>query len=144
MWFNSISVRINLISVCSYWLININQYALSPNSAGFQIKIWSQLPWGQPTSEIKLPPRKFTCPSFFCVFSCGYLFITKDIWYIDVLHILSHVQYTQELEEKSPFSLAELYMYLQVVRFWEKANYPCVAKVHSLKISVINDQIESS
>ena len=42
------------------------------------------------------------------------------------------------------FSLAELYMYLQVVRFWEKANYPCVAKVHSLKISVINDQIESS
>ena len=64
-----------------------------------------------------------------------------------MLHIhlyLSHVQYTQGLEEKSPFSLAELYMYLQVVRFWEKANYPCVAKVHSLKISVINDQIESS
>ena len=47
----------------------------------------------------------------------------------------------QRLKEKSPFSLAELYMYLQVVRFWEKANYPCVAKVHSLKISVINDHI---
>ena len=35
---------------------------------GFQINIWSQLPWGQPTSEIKLPPRKFTCPSFFVYF----------------------------------------------------------------------------
>ena len=23
---------------------------------GFKLKIWSQLPWGQPTSEIKLPP----------------------------------------------------------------------------------------
>ena len=64
-----------------------------------------------------------------------------------MLHIqlyLAHVQYTQGLEEKSPFSLAELYMNLQVVRFWEKANYPYVAKVHCLKISVINDQIESS
>ena len=48
----------------------------------------------------------------------------------------------QGLEEKSPFPLAELY--LQVVRSWEKASYPCVAKAHSLKISVINDQIESS
>ena len=36
--------------------------------AGFQIKIWSQLPRGQPISEIKLPPRKFTCPSFFVYF----------------------------------------------------------------------------
>ena len=31
-------------------------------------KNWSQLPWGQPKSEIKLPPRKFTCPSFFVYF----------------------------------------------------------------------------
>ena len=64
-----------------------------------------------------------------------------------MLHIqlyLSHVQYMQGLEEKSPFSLAELHMYLQVVRLREKANYPCVAKVHSLKISVINNQIETS
>ena len=41
-------------------------------------------------------------------------------------------------------AFSELYMHLQVVRFWEKASYPCVAKAHSLKISVINDQIESS
>ena len=55
--------------------------SLEPNelvSSGFQIKIWSQLPWGQPTSEIKLPPRKFTCPSF-CAFSCDYFFISKDV-----------------------------------------------------------------
>ena len=55
---------------------------------------------------------------------------------------LPHVQNTQGLEEKSRQSYT--CMYLQVVRFWEKANYPCVAKVHSLKMSVINDQIESS
>ena len=108
--------------------------------AGFQIKIWSQLPWGQPTSEIKLPPRKFTCPSFFVYFHVvisSYLKIydTQMCCTYNVQLYSPHVQYTQGLEEKSPFALADLYMYLQVVRFWEKANYPCVAKVHSLKIS---------
>ena len=53
----------------------------------------------------------------------------------------------QGLEEKSPFSLAKLYMYLHVgskILGEGELNYPCVAKVHSLKIFVINDQIESS
>ena len=134
----------------SHWtpiLVTLTLRDILAGNSGFQIKIWSQLPWGQPTSEIKLPPRKFTCPSFFFYFHVVISSISKDIWYIDVLHIQlysPHVQYTQGLEEKSPFALADLYMYLQVVRFWEKANYPCVAKVHSLKISVIDDQIESS
>ena len=42
----------------------------------------------------------------------------------------------QGLEEKSPFPLTEIYMYLQEVRFWWKENYPCAAKAHTLKISL--------
>ena len=68
---------------------------------------------------------------------------------INVLHIqlyLSHVQYTQGLEEKSPFSLAELYMHVFASSkiLGEGIFSLCCKGAYSLNISVINDQIESS
>ena len=57
-----------------------------------------------------------------------------------MLHIplYLYVQCMQGIVERSLIALAELYMYLQEVRFWEKTNYPCVAKAHikSLKFSL--------